>query len=72
MNYDEDIVDEDEYEESEATMLFAEEIKKQFKREFPLKAETEKKLKQATFRRHAPVEARKINFDMTLSPGKLT
>ncbi|EGT35857.1 hypothetical protein CAEBREN_25800 [Caenorhabditis brenneri] len=68
MNSDEEVYDEDEYEESEATMLFAEEIKKQFKKEFPLKAETEKKLKQSTFRKHAPAEARKLNFDMTLSP----
>uniref|UniRef100_A0A1I7U7T9 Viral A-type inclusion protein n=1 Tax=Caenorhabditis tropicalis TaxID=1561998 RepID=A0A1I7U7T9_9PELO len=68
MNSDEEVFDEEEYEESEATMLFAEEIKKQFKKEFPLKAETEKKLKQSTFRRHAPAEARRLNFDMTLSP----
>ncbi|UMM36613.1 hypothetical protein L5515_008698 [Caenorhabditis briggsae] len=68
MNSDDEVYDDDEYEESEATMLFKDEIQKQFKKEFPLKAETEKKLRQSTFRKHAPVEARKLNFDMTLSP----
>ncbi|EFP02499.1 CRE-MDF-1 protein [Caenorhabditis remanei] len=69
MNSDDDMIEEeDSYEESEATMIFAAEMKKQFKKEFPLKAETEKRRKEEAFRRHAPKEARKLNFDITLSP----
>uniref|UniRef100_A0A8R1E2I4 Spindle assembly checkpoint component MAD1 n=1 Tax=Caenorhabditis japonica TaxID=281687 RepID=A0A8R1E2I4_CAEJA len=53
---------------SDATLRFAEDIDRRFKKEFPLKAETAQKRAQAAFRRHAPVMARKLNFDITLSP----
>lgn len=68
MDNDEHVYDEEEYEPSDATLLFAEEVDRQFKKEFPLKAETEKKRQQALFRKFAPPMARKLDFDMTLSP----
>ncbi|CAI2355124.1 unnamed protein product [Caenorhabditis sp. 36 PRJEB53466] len=67
-NEDDDVYEEDDYEPSDATLLFADEVNREFKKAFPLKAETEKKRQQEIFRRHAPPMARKLNFDQTLSP----